>query len=328
MKLSKFKSHADTADITSIDNAYEVGSIATTRDGGVYTCDPAMASFGNKPFEMIWDAEICDMDRSDGSCTTHYRNVVEGCMNYAPTSERGASYWINNEESGNTVDTTNLTPQWIVACPFISPWMYIPGDFVVNAAGEIMECWDIQYCHADPDTTHGQKGWGATPFLAAGLDGYDASNCFNEYKYIDLSAPGYIAHAPYLLGDIIWDSSDIMVCQDTMACRLISDPDWRDNAVFDAGNDTDGIGYPESASSCGDGQAGMSCGTYTWYYASEAAYSAGYYRDAGLWGPYDNSFLDSDANGAQAFAWLIPSESGLTPFEAECFEVDPSVTYA
>jgi hypothetical protein len=133
---------------------------------------------------------------------TSYKNVVEGCIKYAPESTRGAMFWVDNSSSGVTLDAAALTPQWILACPWKKNWMYIPGDFAAGADGTIYECWDFAYCEFDPDTTEGQLGWGASPFNVSGLTGYDAATCFPQTHYLDLAAPGYWEGAPYKFLDI------------------------------------------------------------------------------------------------------------------------------
>lgn len=145
------------SECTDVDYAFETGSIATTREGGMYTCDPATASFGSLPFDIFWNMEIADPDG------TAYRNVVAGCANFSPSSEKGKLYWIDNSADGAVVDTSNLTPQWIIACPYTDEWFYIPGDFATSSLTNddgsqnetIYECWDVQYCHNDPTSAIG-----------------------------------------------------------------------------------------------------------------------------------------------------------------------------
>lgn len=120
---------------------------------------------------------------------------------------KGGLYWVDNEASGATIDTDSLTPQWIVACPYEAHYFYTPGSFVANAAGEIMECWDMNYCSEDPDTDVGKKGWGTTPFTTAGIDGYDASTCEREWIYVDQATTGMVANLPYKMGDLAYDSN-------------------------------------------------------------------------------------------------------------------------
>lgn len=64
IKLVKWKYSANVAAVNALSDAYEVGSIATTKDGGVYTCDPASASFGFQPFTVFSDSEIKDSANS------------------------------------------------------------------------------------------------------------------------------------------------------------------------------------------------------------------------------------------------------------------------
>jgi hypothetical protein len=92
--------------IKNVDLAYETGSVATSKDGQVYTCDPAAASFGSKPFKVLTDYEVTI------GTTTDYRNIVEGCVSNGPTSKKGANYWVANEN----VSMDTLTPQDMVAC--------------------------------------------------------------------------------------------------------------------------------------------------------------------------------------------------------------------
>jgi hypothetical protein len=107
VKLVNWVGHQDVATISDVSYAYEVSSLATNKDGGVFTCDPFTAS-GDSTFTTFWDQEITDV--TGGSDVAMWRNVVEGCMKYAPTSDRGKQYWVNNEEGGIVIDVANLTP--------------------------------------------------------------------------------------------------------------------------------------------------------------------------------------------------------------------------
>jgi hypothetical protein len=47
VKLSNWVRHNTVADLTNADYAYEIGSVASTRSGATFTCDPATAYYGS-----------------------------------------------------------------------------------------------------------------------------------------------------------------------------------------------------------------------------------------------------------------------------------------
>jgi len=65
-----------TIDFDNASFAYEVGSLATGRDGGVYICDPFAAS-GN------WDYQDVLLDFTIAG-TDYFRWIVKGCCENSP----------------------------------------------------------------------------------------------------------------------------------------------------------------------------------------------------------------------------------------------------
>jgi len=139
--------------------------------------------------------------------------------------------------SNEVFSMDNLTPPDMVACTWRADWLYVPGDYAAGSDGAIYECWDLAYCDNDPTTDRGAIGWFSSPFTTSGIAGYDASTCEPELHYADMGTPGFLQNLPYKTGDVLYDSNDFYICTETLACRLIADPDWSDSGIFDSSYD-------------------------------------------------------------------------------------------
>ena len=150
----------------SYETAYVAGSIAVSAaDGLIYECDPeAISGVAVTSAEKLLLPAMGTIVPG----TLKQFEVYLGCTDNAPGTDEGAAYW---QKSG--VPASAVQPEDLAAQPFNAlDGGYQDGDLTV-AAGTVWRCDAADYCGEAPSTAGGKRGWAKTPYVTAGVTGYD-----------------------------------------------------------------------------------------------------------------------------------------------------------